>query len=47
MSSVLFRADRYFDFTIVSAENAAAHKYIVQAGRNAPGPFLKWLEILS
>lgn len=44
---MLFRADRYFDFTIVSAEDAVAHKYIVQTGRNAFESFLKLLETLS
>lgn len=27
-SSVFFRVDRYFDLMIISAEDAASHKYI-------------------
>jgi hypothetical protein len=46
-SLVCFRADRCFDFTIVSAEKAASQKYIVQSGRSAFGSFPKLLEILS
>lgn len=33
-SSTLFRVDQYFDFIIVSTENATSHKYIVQNGRS-------------
>lgn len=46
-ASVLFRADRCFDFTVVSAEKTAPHKYMVQSGRDQFGSLPKLLEILS